>query len=69
VVDTCIGGGTPITAERKVLSEQLPAGQFRFVPLTFNHPGGAVETRVFWTGQADLAVDCIVVLKVATTNR
>ncbi len=70
VVDTCVGGGTPITAERKVLSEQLSAGQFRFVPLTFNHPGGAVETRVFWTGQADLAVDCIVVLKVeATTNQ
>lgn len=68
VIDSCVGGGSPITSEREVLAEQLPIGQFRIVPLNFRHPGGAVETRVFWTGQADLAVDFIWVFKVAVSH-
>ncbi len=68
VIDSCVGGGTPITSERKILAEQLPIGQFRIVPLNFIHPGRAVETRVFWTGQADLAVDFILVFKIAASH-
>ncbi len=63
-VDSCFGGGSPITAEKQVSANQLPIGQFRLIPLEFVHPGGSVETRVFWTGQADLAVDLVVLFKV-----
>ena len=64
VVDSCVGGGSPITAEKQVSANQLPVGQFRLIPLEFVHPGGSVETRVFWTGQADLAVDFVALFKV-----
>jgi len=64
VVDSCVGGGSPITAEKQVSASQLPVGQFRLIPLEFVHPGGSVETRVFWTGQADLAVDFVALFKV-----
>ncbi|MCS7193148.1 MAG: hypothetical protein NZ937_09235, partial [Armatimonadetes bacterium] len=64
IVDTCVGGGTPITAERKVLAEQLPIGEFCLIPLIVHHHGGAIETRVFWTGQTDLAVDWVILLKI-----
>lgn len=63
-LDSCVGGGSPITAEKQVSAKQLPAGQFRLVPLEFVHPGDSVETRVFWTGQADLAVDFVALFKV-----
>jgi len=63
-VDSCVGGGSPVTAEKRITAEQLPIGQFRLVPLEFAHPGGPVETRVFWTGQADLAVDFVALFKV-----
>jgi hypothetical protein len=63
-VDSCVGGGSPVTAEKRITAEQLPVGQFRLVPLEFAHPGGPVETRVFWTGQADLAVDFVALFKV-----
>ncbi len=60
-VDTCVGGGTPVTAERMVRAEELPLGQYRYVPLITNHPGGAIETRVEWFGRAGVVVDCIAV--------
>jgi len=63
-VDSCVGGGSPITAEKRITAKQLPVGQFRLVPLEFVHPSDSVETRVFWTGQADLAVDFVALFKV-----
>jgi len=60
-VDTCVGGGTPVTAERTVRAEELPIGQYQYVPLITNHPGGALETRAEWFGKAGVAVDCIAV--------
>jgi len=60
VVDSCVGGGKPVTAERRVKASELPKGEFRLVPLPLTHPGGLIETRVFWAGQADLAVDRVV---------
>ncbi|MGQ9737488.1 MAG: GxGYxYP domain-containing protein [Armatimonadota bacterium] len=58
-IDTCVGGGTPVTAERVVKAEELPIGQYRYIPLITEHPGGAIETRVEWFGKAGVAVDCI----------
>lgn len=58
-VDTCVGGGNPVTAERVVQAEELPIGQYRYIPLITEHPGGAIETRVEWFGRAGVTVDCI----------
>lgn len=58
-VDTCVGGGNPVTAERVVQAEELPIGQYRYIPLITDHPGGAIETRVEWFGRTGLVVDCI----------
>jgi len=62
--DTCVGGGTPVTASRPVRAEDLPLGQYRVFPLVFRHPGGAFETRVLWPGSASLAVDHISVWEI-----
>jgi hypothetical protein len=59
VLDTCVGGGQPQTAERQVKAADLPLRQWRWVPLFFDHPGGQYETRVFWPGAVPLAVDAI----------
>ncbi|GIV17121.1 MAG: hypothetical protein KatS3mg022_2556 [Armatimonadota bacterium] len=56
-VDTCVGGGNPVTAERIVQAEELPLDEYRYVALIANHPGGAIETRVEWFGRAGVAVD------------
>jgi hypothetical protein len=63
-LDTCVGGGSPITASRTVRAEELPVGQYRAIPLLLRHPGGAVETRVLWTGSASVVVDSIAVWEV-----
>ncbi len=69
VIDTCVGGGKPITASREIHVEELPLGEFRSFPLLFHHPGGGVETRVFWPGNASLAVDDITLWKVTRRKR
>jgi hypothetical protein len=58
-LDTCVGGGQPVTSSRDVLANELPIGEFKRFALSFEHPGGAFETRVFWRGKIPLAVDCI----------
>ncbi len=58
-LDTCVGGGSPVTAERVVRVEELPPGEYRYLSLVSNHPGGAFETRVEWLGGADVVVDHI----------
>jgi hypothetical protein len=63
-IDTCVGGGQPVTSSRDVLANELPIGEFRRFALSFEHPGGAVETRVFWQGKVPLAVDCIDILQI-----
>ena len=69
VIDTCVGGGKPITASREIRVEELPLEEFRSFPLLFHHPGGGVETRVFWPGNASLAVDDITLWKVTRRKR
>lgn len=56
-VDTCVGGGSPVTAERTVRAEELPLGEYQYVALIANHPGGEIETRVECFGRADVVVD------------
>ncbi|MDW8104788.1 MAG: GxGYxYP family putative glycoside hydrolase, partial [Armatimonadota bacterium] len=56
-VDTCVGGGSPTTAERTVQAEELPLGEYRYVALMSSHPGGAIETRVEWFGNAGVLID------------
>ncbi len=58
-LDVCVGGGHPVTASRDISAEELPIGEYRRFALSFEHPGGAVETRVFWQGKIPIAVDCI----------
>jgi len=58
-VDTCVGGGNPITAARVVRAEELPLNEYKYVALVAQHPGGAIETRVEWLGTANVLVDHI----------
>ena len=64
-LDTCVGGGTPQTSQRAVSTAALPLDKWRWFPLVFTHPGGTVETRVNWSGQASLAVGAVAVFRVA----
>ena len=41
----------------------LPKGRYLSVPLVFEHPGGTIETRVWWPGKASVAVDSILLWK------
>ncbi|MCS7311067.1 MAG: hypothetical protein NZ741_12700, partial [Armatimonadetes bacterium] len=66
-VDTCVGGGSPITAERTVQAEELPLGEYRYVALMSGHPGGAIETRVEWFGNAGVLIDHVSVWRLAET--
>ncbi|HUT75283.1 MAG TPA: GxGYxYP domain-containing protein [Armatimonadota bacterium] len=68
VLDTCVGGGERSSAVREVGAGELPLGKYRAFPLIFNHPGGAVETRVFWTGKAALAVESVMLWEVASAG-
>ena len=63
-LDTCVGGGNPITAERRVRTEDLPQGEYRYVLLVTDHPGGAIETRVEWFGKAGVEIDHIALWRV-----
>jgi hypothetical protein len=63
-IDTCVGGGKPVTSSRDVQSDELPIGEFGYFALCCEHPGGPIETRVFWQGKIPIAVDCIEIFKV-----
>ncbi len=52
------------TGRLKVNPEDLPLNQWRCFPIVFKHPGGSVETRVQWPGNASLAVDAIALWKI-----
>ena len=67
-LDTCVGGGSPITSSRDLKAEELPKGVYKLIPLPFDHPGGGVETRVIWRGNADIAVDQIVLWRVVSSS-
>ena len=71
VLDTSVGGGGPVnfgfghtTGRLKISAEDLPLNQWRWFPIVFQHPGGSVETRVQWPGDASLAVDAVALWKI-----
>lgn len=64
-LDTCVGGGQPVSALREVRGEELPEGEYRSFPLVFAHPGGQLETRVVWSGEGSLAVDSVTLWEIA----
>jgi hypothetical protein len=68
-LDSCVGGGVPVTAQREVLAESLPDDEYRTIPLSFTHPGGALEMRVQWWGGDSVAVDCILLWRIAPERR
>ena len=55
-IDAAVASG-PSSASARVTADQLPAGQYRYVLLRFVHPGGRLETRVYWPGKAAMAVE------------
>ncbi|PIU89103.1 MAG: hypothetical protein COZ06_18110 [Armatimonadetes bacterium CG_4_10_14_3_um_filter_66_18] len=63
-LDTCVGGGVPQTAERELRAEELPLNEWRWVALALDHPGGAFETRLEWSGAASLATDAVALWRV-----
>ncbi|HZT43186.1 MAG TPA: GxGYxYP domain-containing protein [Chthonomonadaceae bacterium] len=68
-IDACTGGGTNILARLDLSADDLPQGDYRAFPLLFDHPGGEIETRVNWTGNASLLVDSITLWKVETATQ
>jgi hypothetical protein len=58
-LDSCIAGGTPVTAEREVSVAELPQGKFVYVPLLIAHPGGGIEVRTFWNGNTPVELDSL----------
>jgi hypothetical protein len=64
-LDTSVAAPVRETASREVRAEELPLGEYRSFALQFDHPGGPLETRVFWPGKVSVAVDCITIWEVS----
>lgn len=62
--NTCVAGETTNTSSRMVKVNELPSGECKSVALIFNHPGGAYESRILWTGNASLAFDRVIIWKI-----
>jgi hypothetical protein len=62
-LDSCIAGGTPITAEREIAVDELPEGKFVYVPLLIAHPGGGIEVRTFWNANTPVELDNLTLWK------
>lgn len=56
-LDVSTDSGNRELSHRDVACAELPVGQYRCFPVEFEHPGGAVETRVFWTGRSAICAD------------
>ncbi|MBI5834295.1 MAG: hypothetical protein HZB16_18525 [Armatimonadetes bacterium] len=62
-LDAHVGGGAAELSSVNLAAKDLPLGEWKLIPLRFDHPGGTIETRVFWSGRAALAVDTILVAR------
>jgi len=58
-VDACRASPLATNAERHLTAAELPPAKMTWIPVRFTHPGGALETRVHWSGNGSLAVDRI----------
>jgi hypothetical protein len=63
ILDTCIAASSS-TSTKTLKASELPLGEYKSVALVFNHPGGAYETRILWTGNASLVFDRVFVWKI-----
>lgn len=63
-LDASTDGGKHALGQRSVTVDELPEDTYRLAAVPFDHPGGAIETRVSWTGAAGIAVDTITVWRV-----
>ncbi|MGC8668965.1 MAG: GxGYxYP domain-containing protein [Chthonomonadales bacterium] len=63
-IDACTNDGNRTLAERTLTTADTSAGTFFYYPIEFDHPGGPLETRVFWTGASPLEVDTIDLFRV-----
>jgi len=62
-LDSCIAGGTPITAEREIGVGELPERKFVYVPLLIAHPGGGIEVRTIWNANTPVELDNLTLWK------
>ncbi|MHB1000665.1 MAG: GxGYxYP domain-containing protein [Armatimonadota bacterium] len=58
-LDSSVAGSAVQTSKLTVKSDMLPVGEYRNIPLVFDHPGGLLETRVLWPGNISMAADSI----------
>ena len=63
-IDACTNEGNRTLAERTLTTADTSAGTFFYYPIEFEHPGGPLETRVFWTGTSPVEVDTIDLFRV-----
>ncbi len=63
-LDVASQGGTHILQKLTLSANQLPAGKYIEVPLTFTTHGAPLETRLFWFGSVPLRIDSIDLFKV-----
>ena len=62
-LDTCIGGGNRVTSNKTVTAQDMPDGEYRSIVCVFNHPGGALETRIRWSGECQIDADAVVIFR------
>ncbi len=63
-VDACLGGGRGILAEKSVACDALPTDRFRSIVVAFDHPGGDLELRYRWPGNAGMLLDSVTLWRV-----
>jgi GxGYxY sequence motif in domain of unknown function N-terminal/GxGYxYP putative glycoside hydrolase C-terminal domain len=68
-IDTCVGGGVTLNAARRIGEQELPDDSYRSFILSFNHPGGPLETRINWDGKCSLSVDAIVLFRQSAVTK
>lgn len=65
LLDATVGGAAQSLAKRTVDTAELPIGEWKAVPVAFTHPGGSLETRAIWPGNASLMIDRIDLYRLA----
>ncbi|NLH99737.1 MAG: hypothetical protein GX446_09645 [Chthonomonadales bacterium] len=62
-LDACTGSGARVIGSVRVSPADMPVGIYRHVAVTFDHPGGDLETRLLWPGSTSVALDWVAVWK------
>lgn len=64
-LDVAANNANTILAKRTLQAGDLPVGEYRSVAMPFTYTGGAVETRVDWSGNIPLSVDSVTIYGVS----